>query len=74
MTNPKLAYKRDTGFDATFYVESEVMDSSCTRCDACHVDCFPIEYVIDNDVYVPDPSYVRWLEEKYEELIQLKEK
>ena len=40
--------------------------------DYCDVGDFPNEYVIDSDVYIPDPAYVRWLEEKVEELTALK--
>lgn len=65
MTKSELAYKLDTGFDPTFYVGSESMRSENgygPKHDYCDVGDFPNEYVIDSDVYIPDPAYVRWLE------------
>jgi len=76
MTKSKLAYKQDTGFDATFNIESDIYTPDDDDCApsvyCCRVDDFTNEYVIDRHIiYVPDPAYVRWLEEKVEGLLKL---
>ena len=74
MTKSELAYKLDTGFDATFNIESDFYvpddDDSAPSEYCCRVDALPNEYVIYNNVHIPDPAYVRWLEEKVEELLK----
>ena len=76
MTKSELAYKFDTGLDPVFFVGSDSYalddDDSVLYEYCCRIDDFPPEYVIDNNVHIPDPAYVRWLEEKVEELTALK--
>ena len=76
MTKSELAYKFDTGLDPVFFVGSDsyaLDDDDSAPCeDCCRVDDLPDEYVVDNNVRIPDPAYIRWLEEKVEELTALK--
>ena len=69
MNKTEMMYKADTGKRCYKRYESEpIKDAYTTTIQAVDIYAFPEEYIDDDDLLIPTPDYIKWLEEKVEQL------
>jgi hypothetical protein len=72
MNKIQLQFKADTGLRPLFEMESEVVnEGSRYSFKAIPLKALPSSYQVCDDVRIPSPEYVAWLEEKVEAMQKL---
>lgn len=70
MKKTEMLYKADTGKRPMKEIESEKMTNYFGRkTTAIDLNAFPENYIKGNHLLVYTPEYIKWLEEKVEQLI-----
>lgn len=69
MKKTEMLYKADTGQRPMKEIESEKMTNYFGRkTTAIDLNAFPENYIKGNNLLVYTPEYIKWLEEKVEQL------
>lgn len=69
MNKTEMMYKADTGQRPYKSIESEPMRNEYERrCKAIEFDAFDESYIDGDDLIIHTPEYIKWLEEKVEQL------